>query len=143
MTKILLTADGSPHALRAARKLTKLAKEWKSSPEIVVINVHLPLPAAGRVSMVIGKASIQKYYKEESEKAMKPVLKVLKDAGLTANSIMDVGPIAETIVAHAKRGKFDFICIGTRGMTATANLLLGSVATKVLHLADMPVITVR
>ena len=143
MTKILLAADGSAHAVRAARKLIKLAAEWKSRPEITAINVHLPLPAAGRVSMVIGKANIQKYYREESEKAMKPVLKVLKDAGFEAKSLLGVGPVAETIVAHAKSGKFDLICIGTRGMTATGNLLLGSVATKVLHLSDTPVITVR
>jgi nucleotide-binding universal stress UspA family protein len=68
---------------------------------------------------------------------------VLKDAGFAAGTILAVGPIAETIVAQAKSGKFDLICIGTRGMTATGNLLLGSVATRVLHLADMPVITVR
>ena len=143
MTKILLAADGSAHAVRAAKKLSKMAALWADQPEIVAINVHLPLPAAGRVSMVIGKASIQKYYKEESEKAMKPVLKVLKDAGFAAGTILAVGPIAETIVAQAKSGKFELICIGTRGMTATGNLLLGSVATRVLHLADMPVLTVR
>jgi len=143
MTKILLAADGSAHSVRAARKLIKLAAEWKGRPEITAINVHLPLPAMGRVSMVVGKSDIQKYYREESEKAMKPVLKVLKDAGFTAKTLLDIGPIAETIVANAKRGKFDLICIGTRGMTATGNLLLGSVATKVLHLSDVPVITVR
>ena len=54
-----------------------------------------------------------------------------------------VGPVAETIVAYAKRHKCDLICLGTRGMTAAANLVMGSVATKVLHLAGVPVIIVR
>jgi nucleotide-binding universal stress UspA family protein len=35
------------------------------------------------------------------------------------------------------------IYLGTRGMTAISNLVLGSVATKVLHLADTPVVLVR
>ena len=143
MTKILLASDGSPHSLRAARKLISLATNWLERPEIVAVHVHLPLPAAGRVSMIVGKAGVQRYYKDESEKALKPVLKTLKNAGYAAKSVLAVGPIAETVVAEAKRGKYDLVCLGTRGMTATGNLLLGSVASKVLHLSDVPVITVR
>jgi nucleotide-binding universal stress UspA family protein len=33
--------------------------------------------------------------------------------------------------------------MGTRGMTAIANLVLGSVATKVLHLTQVPVVLVH
>ena len=33
--------------------------------------------------------------------------------------------------------------IGTRGMTAAANLLLGSTATRVLQLSDLPVLLVK
>ena len=67
----------------------------------------------------------------------------IPDKNRSPGGIFIVCRVAETIVAHAKSGKFDLICIGTRGMTATGNLLLGSVATKVLHLSDTPVITVR
>ena len=48
-----------------------------------------------------------------------------------------------SIVEYAKRQKCDMICVGTRGMTAAANLVMGSVATKVLHLADVPVIVIK
>ena len=33
--------------------------------------------------------------------------------------------------------------MGTRGMTPLANLMLGSIATKVIHLTDIPVTLVR
>ena len=33
--------------------------------------------------------------------------------------------------------------LGTRGMGTVANLVLGSVATKVIHLAHIPVILVK
>ncbi len=33
--------------------------------------------------------------------------------------------------------------MGTRGMGSIANMLLGSVASKVLHLADAPVLLVK
>jgi nucleotide-binding universal stress UspA family protein len=35
------------------------------------------------------------------------------------------------------------IYMGTRGMTAFANVLLGSVATRVLHLAHIPVVLIH
>jgi nucleotide-binding universal stress UspA family protein len=33
--------------------------------------------------------------------------------------------------------------MGTRGMGSVSNMLLGSVATKVIHLADVPVTLVK
>jgi len=35
------------------------------------------------------------------------------------------------------------IVMGTRGMGTVANLVLGSVATKVIHLSHIPVILVK
>jgi nucleotide-binding universal stress UspA family protein len=35
------------------------------------------------------------------------------------------------------------IYMGTRGRTALANMVLGSVATRVLHLAHIPVVLVH
>jgi nucleotide-binding universal stress UspA family protein len=33
--------------------------------------------------------------------------------------------------------------MGTRGLNATSNMLLGSIAIKVLHLSSIPVVLVR
>ena len=123
--------------------MIELAKLWAESPEVTPLYVHLPIPSVRGVGLVIGKSAVQRYYKEEADAALEPVLKLLGKAGFTAKPAMEVGPIAETIVSYAKRNKMDLICVGTRGMTATGNLVMGSVATKVLHLADTPVIVVR
>ena len=54
-----------------------------------------------------------------------------------------VGDVPQTIVRYAHESACAMIYLGTRGMTAISNLVLGSVATKVLHLADTPVVLVR
>jgi len=54
-----------------------------------------------------------------------------------------VGPVAEILVAHAKARRCGMIVIGSRGMGAAGNLLLGSTATKVLHLSGVPVLVAR
>lgn len=53
------------------------------------------------------------------------------------------GPAWRGIVAHAGRGKFDLVVIGTHGHTGLKHLLLGSVAERVVRHAPCPVLTVR
>ena len=89
------------------------------------------------------KANLQKYYTEEGEAMLAPAKKKLAAAKIAHQAKVLVGPIAETMVKHANPAGCDMICIGTRGMTAAANVLLGSTATKVLHLSAIPVLVVK
>ena len=68
---------------------------------------------------------------------------MLEDAGIDYESRVLVGPAAEILVAHAKAKRCDMIFIGSRGMGAARNLLLGSTVTKVLQLAGVPVLVAR
>jgi nucleotide-binding universal stress UspA family protein len=54
-----------------------------------------------------------------------------------------VGPVAETIVKHAADKRCDIIYIGTRGMSALGKALIGSTATKILHISHAPVLLVK
>jgi nucleotide-binding universal stress UspA family protein len=47
------------------------------------------------------------------------------------------------LAKHAESKGCDLIYMGTRGLNAMSGLLLGSVATRVLHLAKMPVVLVK
>ncbi len=143
MTKILLPIDGSKPALKAARKLIELAQLLRERPEIVPLYVHLPVPNVGRFGAGVGKSALQRYYEEEGRAALAPAEKLLKAAGYAASSAIRVGPVARTIVDYAAKGGCDLICMGTRGMSSAANLVMGSVASKVLHAAKVPVIVVR
>ena len=143
MARILLPVDGSKHSLRSTARMIAIAKEWRSKPEVLPLYVHLPVPSVSGLGSVIGKTALQRYYQEEGDAALAPPVKLLAKAGFSTKPLILVGPVAESIASHAKKAKCDFIFLGTRGMTAAANLVMGSVATKVLHIADVPVILVR
>ena len=49
---------------------------------------------------------------------------------------------APSIARLATTHHCEMIVMGTRGMGAVASLILGSVATKVLHLSPLPVLLV-
>jgi nucleotide-binding universal stress UspA family protein len=54
-----------------------------------------------------------------------------------------VGPIAETIVKHARETRCDLICVGSRGMGALGKALLGSTATKLAQLSPLPLLIAK
>ena len=72
-------------------------------------------------------------------------VKELKDDGIDATlevtSTMTGGP-AHVIADTAEKQAADVIVTGTRGHTAIAGVLLGSVAQRLLHLAGCPVMVV-
>ena len=141
--KILLAVDGSKHCLAAVDSLIEHARLYRAKPEVELVTVHLPVPAVGRMGFGPSKAQLQKYYDEEGAQTLAPAKKKLDAAKLPYAARILVGPIAETLVKHAKDARCDMIYIGTRGMTAAANALLGSTATKLLHLSTVPVLLAK
>ena len=141
--KILVAVDGSAHALNAVRFVTEHAGWYRDKPEIELVFVHAPLPHLPRMGMVVSNEQVQRYYKEEGEKALAGARRLLDAASLQYTEHILIGPVAESIVQHANTTACAQIVLATRGMGAAANLLLGSVATRVLHSAAVPVTLVR
>ena len=141
--KILLAVDGSKASLGAVDSLVAHAQWYREAPHVELVTVHLPIPLLRGLSAVVSKAQVQQYYDEEGKANLADAEKKLARAGIKYQARVLVGPIADTIVKHAKASGCDLICIGTRGMAAAANALLGSTATKVLHLATIPVLVAR
>ena len=141
--KILLAVDGSKYSLDAVDNMIEHADWYREKPAVELLSVHLPVPKLPRMNLVVGKNQIERYYREEGEAMQAGARKKLDAAGIRYNASILVGPIAETIVAHAKKANCDMIFIGTHGRSATGKLLLGSTAAKVVQISAVPVLLVR
>ena len=142
--KVLIAVDGSKPSLDAVKCLIEHAALYREKPSVELVTVHLPVPKLpGMAAAGVGSKQIKTYYDEEGEVNLAPAKELLDAAGIAHKGGILVGPIAESIVRHAHDMGCELICIGTRGMTASANLLLGSTATKVLHISDIPVLLVK
>ena len=144
MLKILLAVDGSESAIRAAQKLIETAGWYKEPLEVELVTVQLPLPQIGGFAgSVVSHDMVEKYYSEEGGKALAPVRKLLDAAGVRYVPHILIGEIAPSLVSHAQKTGCKMLYMGTRGMSAVSNLMIGSVATKVLHLSTVPVVLVH
>jgi len=68
---------------------------------------------------------------------------ICREAGISCETMAEIGPVAETIARMARETKADQIVMGTRGLNPLSGLLLGSVTTRTVHLADVPVTLIK
>jgi nucleotide-binding universal stress UspA family protein len=143
MLKLLVPTDGSESSSRAVEYLIKNVGWIKDGAEIHLLNVQHQIPYGNRVSSVIGHDKLAQYHQEEGMAALKSARQKLDSAKLKYHFHIGVGNEADVICQYAKEKGCDQIFMGTRGLGAVSNLVLGSVATKVIHLSPVPVILVK
>jgi nucleotide-binding universal stress UspA family protein len=141
--KILLAVDGSKAALQAVKNVIAHAGEYREPPTVELVTVHRPVPRLRGMGAAVGKLQIDRYYQDEGEKALAEARKLLQKAGIPHEAQVLVGDPAEAIVRHCRKSRCDFVALGAKGRGALGDMLLGSTATKVLHLSDTPVLLVK
>ncbi|HJS77219.1 MAG TPA: universal stress protein [Burkholderiales bacterium] len=141
--KILVAVDGSKPSLKAVQLLVDHCDWYRSAPQVELVTVHLPVPKLPRMGIAVGKDQIEKYYREEGEANLVAARKKLDAAGVPYQAHVLVGLVAEAIVKHASDKRCDLIYIGTHGRSALGKALIGSTATKVLYISDIPVLLVK
>ena len=139
MLKVLGPVDGSNNSLRTVQFLIQKAALYKEPLEIHLLNVQHPFP--GTIRGVHEQA--EQYHHDEGIKALAAARKLLDAAQLKYAYHIVVGEAGEVIAHFCKDKAIQQIVMGTRGAGAVANMVLGSVATKVLHLVEVPVLLVK
>jgi nucleotide-binding universal stress UspA family protein len=142
MLKALLPVDGSANSLGAIRHVIKLVKD-REPLEIHLLNVQAPFN--GDVTMFINGKVVKEFHEERAAAALAPACRLLDDHGIAYERHTLVGHAAETIAAYASKLHCDKVIMGTRGLGAVTQLLLGSVTHEVIHRIDphIPVTLVK
>ena len=139
MLKVLVPVDGSENSDRIVRYVLKLAGDLKEPLDIHLLNVQHPLP--GTIKGVAEQA--KQFHNEEGLAALAGARKILDDANVKYTHHIGVGEVAPAVAHLVNDLKCDQVVMGTRGMNSIANMLMGSTATKVLHLVNVPVVLIK
>ena len=141
--KILVASDGSKHALRGLKAAVELVAELRSkSSTITLINVHDDTGLRHAKSLV-GKQEVEDYLRDLSDKELKPSRELLDASGIKHTVEVCTGHVAQSIIDFASKEKFDLVVLGSKGRGGIADLLLGSVAQRVMAAAAQPVLLVK
>lgn len=139
--KILVAVDGSPFTKRMLGYLAAHDEWLGEQHEYSVIHAVGAVPP--RAAAALDKALLKSHYEEEAEKVFKPIRTFFAKQKLRADFSYKVGPPAEVIATAATKGEVDLLVMGSHGHGSLGNLVMGSVATKVLAHCTTPVLLVR
>ncbi len=133
--KLLVAVDGSVQALNAVRGLIACAVQWRSAPEVHVLHVleagSAPAPRAAARSADADDAGVTK------------ASEWLEAARLHVRVHEMTGAAAETIARAAGEFGCGMIWMGARGVDGARQRPIGSTASRVLQLSDVPVVLVQ
>ena len=140
MRKVLLPVDGSTSAFQATLYIIDFIR-INGPIEVHVVNVQPKIPEL----LIHGEenASINAQMAMDAHLAMKPVLHALNEEGITYQTHIRHGVAGDEIAALADWLVCDQIVMGTRGLGAIMEIMLGSVTKKVLHLTNVPVTCIK
>lgn len=139
MLRILIAVDGSAGSLRAVKFVIAEAALYSQAPELHLLNVQHAFP--GTIKGVRSEA--MRFHHEQGIKALAKARKALEAADLKYFYHVGVGNSGEVIARFVKEKEIWKVVMGTRGLGRVANMLLGSVTNKVLHMVDVPVLLVK
>lgn len=140
MRKLLVPVDGSRCSLRA---LKYAAAQSRYGP--VTLHLLNTRPPRDDYGMVGAHMTLQQHRKAAMARAQQTLQRAVAAIGPRVRSQTHalIGDAATAIVGAARRLGCESIVMGTHGRGALGILLLGSVATKVVHLAKVPVTLVK
>jgi nucleotide-binding universal stress UspA family protein len=141
--RILVPVDGSAPANRAVAYAAALAHD---KPDALLILVNVQSSETLDVSdftAVISSQADKKTAAARSRKALRKAIAICRRAPIAFETYAALGPVAETVDRLARQLGADQIVIGTRGMGGLRRLFVGSVATKVVQLARVPVTLIK
>jgi nucleotide-binding universal stress UspA family protein len=138
---VLVPVDGSP----AAQQALHLVASYRGARPVLaplLVNVQTP-PLSLWPQPKPDPGAIETALRDEGQRILKAALAVLAAAGLDANGEVRIGFPAQALLDEAAARRAELIVMGTRGLGKLAAFVLGSVATRVLHRAEVPVILVK
>jgi nucleotide-binding universal stress UspA family protein len=142
MMKILIPVDGSANSLRAVEYAIGLASALREPPTFLLLNVQWNV-AAANVKLFINQDTINDYYREQGNEALRAARGLLDAANLAYQYHISIGTPAQAVVQYAEEQAVNLIVMGRQGESRLQSLLLGSVGGKVAQLASMPVMLIN
>ena len=140
--KVLCPTDFSAPSEAAVTAALEVARHFHASLCLAHVVAGLP-DTAPDLNYTFRVPEYEAALKADAEARLKALASRLGGAGVQADYVVGHGNAGREIVRMANEWGADVIVIGTHGETGLAHALFGSVAERVVRLADCPVLTVR
>jgi len=136
MLKVLVPVDNSRNSQHAVRHVV-IEYTRNRGMEVHLLNVQAPF--SRNIAQFAGGKTREAFHRDEAEKALRPVRRMLDRAGVPHTDHLEVGRKAEVIADAARRLGCDHIVMGTARRDSLTRMFEASVTHRVLELTSVPV----
>lgn len=140
MNRILAAVDGSEASVHAAKAAINLAS--KVGAQVTLVHVTAPPPPTmfpPEVPLTV-VADTRDAEMKQGQSLLDSVAQQLQVSVEKRNLW---GPVAEMLADLAVDESYDLVVVGNTGRNAVSRMLLGSVADRLVHICQRPVMVVR
>jgi len=138
---VVVGVDGSVQSRHAAKVSADLARKNDATLHLVTI-VRPPEGWWGIVGSPPTPSALSKALSEAQREILDSVTSGLDLSDLNVVQVEDVGDPARMLLEYAQQVEADVMVIGRRGAGLLERIMLGSVANRIVHDADCPVLLV-
>jgi nucleotide-binding universal stress UspA family protein len=135
---IVLAWDGSEHSARAVDKAIEIAKCDKNS-KVIVVYVRDSSKAKSEVLQNWNTIDVT----STKEQKLKRIEDRVKKENIDYELKVLQGEPGPAIVDYVNKNEFDVVIVGSRGLNALQEMVLGSVSHKIAKRANCPVLIVK
>jgi nucleotide-binding universal stress UspA family protein len=140
--RILVAIDGSPNAQDALAVAIDLSARYSSELTILTVAPIVPiyLPSTSPyTSAPVSESQVTRY-----RSLVDAAVKQAQEAGLSAvTGVCHEGVIVDEVLSFLDLHPVDLVVVGSRGLSATRRLLIGSISSALVAHAPCPVLVVR
>ncbi|GKV67132.1 universal stress protein [Sporosarcina sp. NCCP-2331] len=136
--KIAVAIDGSENAMRAAEHAVFLVRNLPDTVLDIIFVADLSKAMDERLLTQTPESMALK-----REQKVHPVLKMVEEADIYSELTTLKGNPSQEIIKHVNASGTDLLVMGSRGLNAFQEMVLGSVSHKVLKHANCPVTVVK
>ena len=141
--RVLVPVDGSESANRAVAHAVLLAEGRVSGESTLLYVQNQQTLDTAEISGITSVGADTERAVDQSEKVLRQAIELCRNAHVKFNTRSAFGPIAEAIDTTAREIAADQIVMGTRGLGPLRGAVLGSVSSRVVRLARIPVTLVK
>jgi len=143
--KILVQLDGSKNSLRGLDLAITLASPFSAVVPGLFCNKfksYLEINEITPIDKAIFDA-VNNKMRTEIKKIMESANEKAEKQGVTFEFKIIDGKTGPSILKFVGKNKFEIIVMGSRGMSATKGILLGSVSNYLIHTSQTPILLVK
>jgi nucleotide-binding universal stress UspA family protein len=147
--KVGIAVDGSKFGREAVKYVLRHRQLFGANPQLTLLHVvadfagALMPDMAGIALPAYSEEDIRAMQKKAFETVVGPVRKLFLKAGVPSAEVCLAGNPGDEIAAYAKKKKLDVLVMGSHGYGAFKAAVMGSVATRVAHTSEVPLLLVR